>query len=203
MMEKTAGRPMGKEQALDFMRWMISEIATRPPVRGCRSSYPLIGKHICRTIQAGFFRVSDLSERVCVCFVALREAGYGSKIAANLLQSELGDRIGQSRRGRPRNNNQSRDTLDRIRNVQAMASAFAKRVRSRHGAADLERRVNHYIQAFLSLSREGALIGSEYAPDTVQKMMLAHQRQLCKPFLRPIWGNWLVRMSSARAARTT
>jgi hypothetical protein len=30
-----------------------------------------------------------------------------------------------------------------------MVSAFAKRVCSQHGAADLERRVNHYIQTFL------------------------------------------------------
>ena len=35
-----------------------------------------------------------------------------------------------------------------------MISAFAKRVRSQHGAADLERRVNHYIRTFLSLSRK-------------------------------------------------
>jgi hypothetical protein len=186
-MDETAGRPMTQEQALDFLRWMISETATRPPVRGCRSSFPLIGKHICRTIQPGSFRVSDLAERVCVCFVALTEAGYSSTNAANELQSELGDRIGQSRRGRPRINSELRDTPDRIRNVQAMVSAFAKRVRSQHGAADLERRVNHSIQTFLWLSRERIVIGSEYAPDAARRAMLAHQRQLSRFFRRPIW----------------
>jgi hypothetical protein len=35
-----------------------------------------------------------------------------------------------------------------------MVSAFAKRVRSEHGAADLERRVNHHIQSFLSSTNE-------------------------------------------------
>jgi len=153
-MNETAGRPMTQEQALDFVRWMISEVATRSPVRGRRSSSPLISKHSSRTIQPGLFRVSDLSERVYVCLAALTEAGYSSKIAPADLQSELGHRIGQSKRGRPRIHSRSRDTLDRIRNVQAMISAFAKRVRSQHGAADLERRVNHYIRTFLSLSRK-------------------------------------------------
>lgn len=73
-----------------------------------------------------------------------------------------------------------------------MVSAFAKRVRSQLGAADLERRVNHYIQNFLSLSREGIVIGSEYAPDAVRRAMLAHQRQLSRLFGRPIWRNWLL-----------
>jgi hypothetical protein len=186
-MDETAGRPMTQVQALDFVRWMISDVATRAPVRGRRSSSPLIGKHSSRTIQPGFFRISDLSERVCVCFAALTEAGYSSKNAAAEVQSALGDRIGQSKRGRPRINSQSRDTLDRIRNVQAMNSAFAKRVRSQHGAADLERRVNHYIQSFLWLSREGIVIGSEYAPDAARRMMLAHQRKLSRLFRRPIW----------------
>jgi len=186
-MDETAGRPMTQEQALDFVCWMISEVATRPPVRGRRSSSPLIGKHSSRTIQPGFFRVSDLSERVYVCFAALTEAGFSSKDAGGELQGLLGDGIGQSKRGRPRVNGAPRDTLDRIRNVQAMVSAFAKRVRSQHGAADLERRVNHYIQSFLWLSREGIVIGSEYAPDAVQQMMLAHQRQLSRFFRRPIW----------------
>jgi hypothetical protein len=190
-MNEAAGRPMMPEQALDFVRWMISEVATRPPVRGRKSSSPLIGKHSSRTIQPGFFRASDLSERVYVCFVALTEAGYSSKNAADDLQGELGDRIGQSKRGRPRINSDPRDTLDRIRTVQAMVSAFAKRVRSQHGNADLERRVNSYIQHFLWLCREGILIRSEFAPDAAQQMMLAHQRQLSRLFRRPIWGNWL------------
>jgi hypothetical protein len=82
-MNETAGRPMLKKQARDFMRWMISEVATRPPIRGRRSSSPLIGKHSSRTVQPGFFRVSDLSERVYVCFAALTEAGYSSDDAAN------------------------------------------------------------------------------------------------------------------------
>lgn len=189
-MDETAGRPMMQEQALDFMRLMISEVATRTPVRGRRSLSPLIGKHSARTIQPGFFRGSDLSERVYVCFAGLTEAGYSSKNAAAELQSELGDRIGQSKRGRPRINSDARDTLDRIRTVQAMVSAFAKRVRSQHGAADLERRVNHYIQSFLWLSRAGIVVGSEYAPDAAQQIMLAHQRQLSRLFRRPIWGNW-------------
>jgi hypothetical protein len=185
-MNETAGRPMTQEQALDFLRWMISEIATRPPVRGRRSSSPLIGKHTCRTIQPGFFRGSDQSERVYVCYAALTEAGYSSDEAANELQGELGNRIGQSKRGRPRTNSQSRDTLERIRNVQARVSAFAKRVRSQLGDADLERRVNHHIQTFLWLNREGIVIGSEYAPDAVQKAMLAHQRRLSRFFPLPI-----------------
>src|SRR5580692_4812091 len=175
-MNETAGRPMMPEQALDFVRWMISEVATRPPVRGHRNSSPLIGKHISRTVQPGFFRVSDLSERVYMCFAVLTEAGYSSDDAANDLQTVLGNRIGQSKRGRPRINSQPRDTLDKIRNVQAMISSFAKRVRSQHGAADLERRVNHYIQSFLWLSREGIVIGSEYAPDAAHQMKLAHLR---------------------------
>jgi hypothetical protein len=185
-MNETAGRPMPQEQALDFVRLMISETANRPPVRGRRTPYPLIGKHIARTVQPGFFRVSDLSERVCVCFAALTEARYSSDDAASVLQSELGNRIGHSKRGRPRKNSQPRDTLERIRSVQAMVSAFAKRVRSACGDADLERRVNHYIQHFLWLSREGIVIDSEYAPDAAQKGMLAHQRQLSRFFLRPI-----------------
>jgi hypothetical protein len=187
-MNETAGRPMSQEQALDFVRWMISEVATRPPVRGRRSSSPLIGKHMARTIQPGFFRASDQSERVYVCHAALMEAGYASDDAASALQGELGSRIGQSRRGRPITNRRSRDTLDRIRNVQAMVSAFAKRVRSQHGAADLERRVNHYIQTFLWLSRERIVIGSEYAPDAAQRAMLAHRRQLSRFFRWPIRG---------------
>ena len=69
---------------------------------------------------------------MCVSvFFALTEAGYSSKIAADELQSELGAQIGQSKRGRPRINSQSRDALERIRNVQAMVSAFAERVCSR------------------------------------------------------------------------
>ena len=181
---------MTQEQTLDFVRLMISEVATRPPVRGRRSSSPLIGKHSARTIQPGFFRVSDLSERVHICFAALTEAGFSSKIAADELQGMLGDRIGHSKRGRPRINSQSRDTLDRITTVQAMVSAFAKRVRLQYGAADLERRVNHHVQSFLWLSREGIVIGSEYAPDSARQMMLAHQRQLSRLFRRPILGNW-------------
>jgi len=184
-MDKTAGRPMTQEQALDFARWMISEVAARTPVRGRRSSSPLIGKHSCRTIEPGSFRVSDLSERVYVCFAALTEAGCNSNNAASDLQCVLGDRIGQSKRGRPRINSQPRDTLDRVTTVQAMVSAFAKRVRSHHRAAELERRVNYYIQSLLGLSREGAVIGSEYAPDAAQRMMLAHQQQLTKLFRRP------------------
>jgi hypothetical protein len=103
-MHETAGRPMTQEQALDFITWMVSNVAIRPPVRGYKSSYPLIGRHICRIIQAGFFRVSDSAERVYVCFAALIEAGFSSKNAANELQIELGDRIGRSKRGRPRIN---------------------------------------------------------------------------------------------------
>jgi len=148
----------------------------------------MIGKHSARTIHPGFFRVSDQSERVYVCSAALTEAGYSSDDAANALQSELGSRIGQSKRGRPRKNSQLRNTLDRMRNVQAMVGAFAKRVRSLHGAADLERRVNHYIQTFLSLSREGIVIGSEYAPDAAPRLMLAHQRRLSRLFREPSAG---------------
>ena len=181
---------MTKEKVLDFVRWMIADVATRPPVRGRRSSSPLIGEHSARTMQPGFFRVSDLSERMYVCFAALTEAGYSSKVAAAELQRELGYRIGQSKRGRPRINSQSPDTMDRMRNVQAAVSAFAKRVSSQHGAADLATRVNHYTQTFLWLSREGILSGSEYAPDAAQRMMLAHQRQLSWLFRRPTWGNW-------------
>ena len=190
-MDESAGRPMTQEQALDFARWMISEIATRAPVRGRRSSSPLVGKHSSRTIQRGFFRISDLSERVYVCFTALIEAGCRSKDAADDLQDMLGDRIGHSKRGRPRIISQSRDGLERIRIVQAMVSAFAKRVRSQQGAADLERRVINYIQTFLWLSREGIVIGCEYAPNATQQVMLAHQRQLGRFFRRPIWGNCL------------
>jgi len=190
-MDETAGRPMTQAQTLDFVRWMISEVATRAPVRGRRNSLPLIGKHSSRTIQPRSFRVSDLSERVYVCFAALTEAGYSSKNAAAELQSELGDRIGQSKRGRPRiKQSVPRDTLDRIRNVQAMISAFAKRVRSQLGAAELERRVNHNIQTFLWLSREGIVIGSQFAPDAAQQMMLAHERQLIRLFRRPNLADW-------------
>ena len=85
-MNETGGRPLPQDQALDFVRWLISETAVRPAVRGRRSSSPLIGKHMARTIQPGFFRVSDLSERVYVCFAALTEAGYSSKIAADELR---------------------------------------------------------------------------------------------------------------------
>jgi len=184
-MDETGRRPMMQEQALDFVRLMISEVATRTPVRSRRNSSPLISEHRARTIQPGFFRVSDLSERVYVCFAALTEAGYSSKNAANDLQGYLGDRIGHSKRVRLRIDSDPRDTLDRLRTVQAMVSAFAKRVRSQHGAADLERRVNSYIQHFLWLRREGILIGFEYAPDAAQRMMLAHQRQLSRLFRRP------------------
>jgi hypothetical protein len=192
-MEAPAGRPLTKEEAQDFVRWMIAEVATRAPVRGRRSSSPLIGEHSARTIQPGFFRVSDLSERAYVCFEVLKEAGYTSTNAANDLQSELGDRIGRSKRGRPRINSQSRDTLDKITNVLAMIGAFAKRVRSQHGPADLERRVGHYIQTFLRLRREGVLIGSKYAPDAALRMMLAHQRHLDGLFRRPSLAGWRLR----------
>src|SRR5579862_1101661 len=131
-MDETGRRPMMQEQALDFVRLMISEVATRTPVRSRRNSSPLISEHRARTIQPGFFRVSDLSEGVYVCFAALTEAGYSSKNAANDLQGYLGDRIGHSKRGRPRIDSDPRDTLDRLRTVQAMVSAFAKRVRSQH-----------------------------------------------------------------------
>jgi hypothetical protein len=188
-MNQTAGRPMTQEQALDFARWMISEVGTRRPVRGRRSSSPLIGKHSSRTIQSGFFRVSDLSERLYVCFVALTEAGYSSNDAANDLQGMLGDRFGQSKRGRPRVNGDPSEILERVTNVQARVSAFAKRVRSQHGIAELERRANHYIQTFLWLRREGAVTGSQYAPDAAQQMMLAHQHQLGRLFRRPIRRN--------------
>jgi len=185
-MDETAGRPMTQEQALDFVRWTISEVATRPPVRGRMNPSSLIGKHSSRSIQPGFFRASDLSERVYVCFAALTEAGYRSKDAANELADVLGDLIGQSKRGRPRIDGSPRDTLDRIRTVEAMVSAFKKRVCSQHGAAGLDRRVNHYIQTFLWLCREGIVIGSEYAPDAAHQMMLAHQRALNRPFGWPI-----------------
>jgi hypothetical protein len=183
-MDETAGRPMPQDQALDFVRWMISEVGSRLPVRGRRNSAPLIAKHSSRTIQPGVFRVSDLSEHVYVCFAALTEAGYSSKNAAAELQGELGDRIGQSRRGRPRISRQPRDTLDRIRSVQAMVSAFAKRVRSKYGAAELDWRVNVYIQSYLWLCRQGIVIGSEYAPDSAHRMMAAHQRALTRLFHR-------------------
>ena len=74
-MDGIAGRPMTREQALDFTRLMISEVATRPAVRGRRSSSPLIGKHSSRTVQAGFFRGSDLHEHVCVCFFCADRSG--------------------------------------------------------------------------------------------------------------------------------
>jgi hypothetical protein len=88
-----------KEQALDFMRWMISEVATRPAARGRKTSSPLVGKHSSRPIQPGFFWALDVSERVYFCFAALIKAGDGSDNAANELQIELNDRIGQSKRG--------------------------------------------------------------------------------------------------------
>jgi hypothetical protein len=188
-MDENTGRPMTQEQAGDFARWMISEVAKRRPVRGRISRLPLIGKHSSRTIQPGFFRVSDLSERLYVCFVALIDAGYGSTDAASDLQDMLGHGFGQSKRGRRRVKGDPTDTLDKIRNVQARVSAFAKRVRSQHGPGELERRVNHYIETFLWLSREGIVIGSEYARDAAQKMMLAHQRQLGRLFRRPIRRN--------------
>lgn len=169
---------MQPDEAKDFVRWVISELATRPPVRGRKNSSPLVGKHAARTIESGSFRVSDLSEREYVCFVALREAGYSSKGAAGELEEVLGDRVAQSNRGRPRVNSSPRDMIDRLRNVQAMVSEFGRRVRSQLGDAELERRVDFYIRAFQELRKAGIVIGSEFVPDAAQQMILAHQRRL-------------------------
>jgi hypothetical protein len=171
---------LSREEAQDFVHWVLSEVATRPPSKHQKA--PLVAKHISRQILPKYLRGSDLSERVYASAETLRRAGYAQKEALPIVAQSAQKYLGKSRRGRPSAKTTKRDFMSTVQSVRSMMNAFAKRKQY------TERAVDWWVGRFVWGRREGAIRGSEYDPDFGRR---THQALLqWKQQLRRLGVRW-------------
>jgi hypothetical protein len=108
-----------------FVRYVLSDEATRTPAKNRHQNNPLNGIHIGYGIRCGF-RGSDRAERIFVCITALvsMESDLNSACVyvAGLLENELG----KSRRGRPSGRQRSGELSNKVETVRSIFNSRGK-----------------------------------------------------------------------------
>lgn len=158
---------LSREDAEDFVRWVLSEVATRPPSKHQKA--PLVAKHISRQILPKYLRGSDLSERVYASAKTLERAGYAQKEALPIVADHAKKFLGTSKRGRRNANATERDLMSTVQSVRSMVNAFAKRKQY------TERAVDWWVGQFVWGRSIGIIQGAQFDPNAGQEM---HQARL-------------------------
>lgn len=162
--------PLSPEDAKDFARWTLSEVATRAPSKHQKA--PFVSKHLARQTDPKYLRGSDLSERLFVSVEALRHAGYSPKEAL-VTVAELAQKfLGSSKHGRPRLGAIEPDFWSVVESVRSMVNAFARRRRFTDTVVDWQ------VGQFLWARQLGAIVGSEFVPDFGRKMHRARMEAM-------------------------
>ncbi len=111
--------PLTTELLPVFAEFMASDEATRPPAGGSRQKLPLRGDYVCYQPAHGF-RASDKTQRIYVSVRAYEELGETNQEACRAVAVLWEQRIGSSRRGRPRTTPRARDFLDTVQTVRSL-----------------------------------------------------------------------------------
>jgi hypothetical protein len=156
-------RVLSPADALDCAAWILSDVATRPASKSKHQLLGLRGKHICKTAPAGYCRGSDLKECIYVAFRVLERSGQRKKEACCQVAELATERLGKSRRGRPRIRGE-RDLFSKMKTVASMVKAFSQR------ASNAERLVNFRTDLFLLSKGAGIIRGSQYVENSGEKM---------------------------------
>jgi hypothetical protein len=171
---------VSRDEAQDFVHWVLSEVATRPPSKHQKA--PLVTMHISRQTLPKYLRGSDLSERLYVSVEALKRAGYPQKEALVTVTELAQKLLVKSKRGRPSSRPAKRDFMSTVQSVRSRVNAFAKRTQY------AERAFDWWVGEFVWRRRAGVIRGSEYDPDFGRRM---HQALLQrKQQLRSLGVRW-------------
>ena len=153
---------LSRPDAEDFVRWILSGIATRPPSKHRKGL--LVSTHLARQPGPKYLRGSDLSERLYVSVEALKRAGYSANEALIEVTVSAEKFLGKSKRGRPRLGATKRDFMSKVESVRSMVNAF---VRHKPFIEDV---VDWRLGTFLWEQKIGVIRGSEYVPDAGRRM---------------------------------
>lgn len=173
------GPELSPADAVDCAKWILSDIARRPRSKSKHQQQPLRGEHICKQPSPGYFRGSDLTERIYVAVRVLERSGHGKKEAYCQVAALAGDLLGKSRRGKPRTRGE-RDVFSKMKTVASLVRRFHK------VHPDAESLVDYRTDQFLLLRRAGVLCGSEYVENSGQKMHEFWRELVAKLLFKPI-----------------
>ena len=112
--------PLTAELLPVFTEFMASDEATRSAATGHRQKLPLRGTYITYQPTGHGFRASDRSQRIYVSVRAYEELGETNHEACRAVAVLWEQRLGSSRRGRPRATPRSRDFLDAVQTVRSL-----------------------------------------------------------------------------------
>jgi len=155
---------LSEKDALDFVVWTLSDIARRPSSTTKHQKLPVRSHHMAMYPEPGYLRGSDLSERLYVCVKVLKRAGFTNRDACLEVAEKIYHILGRSRRGRPRKIKGERDLDSWAKAIAARVSAFGRRHQYVAGLVD------YRIGNFLFLRKAEMVRGSEYTPDSGQKL---------------------------------
>ncbi len=167
------GSEFSQEDAADCARWILSDVADR--VASKHQKAPLFGESMARWAVPKYLRGSDLSERLYASFQVLKRAGYGHRDALLMVTDSAKKFLRKSRRGRPRLKETGDDYISTIQSVRSRVNAFARR------KLYAERASRFWVGQFLWSREIGVIKGSEFDPDSCQRMFedrLAALRQM-------------------------
>ncbi len=153
----TSAISFSRLDALDFVRWTLSEVATRAPSK--HQGAPFVSEHMARQTEPRYMRGSDLSERLFVSVEVLLQSGFARKEALVIVTERAKKFLGKTRRGRPRVGRTGRDFVSTLESVRSMVNAFVRRKRYPEDAVD------RWVGKFFWERKMGVIRGAEFVPE--------------------------------------
>jgi len=117
--------PLSRKEAISLAEVILQQEARRSVQRGQHSDEPIRGDFICYSSRSTWRRGSDRVERVYAAVELLQRSGLTNKEASLEVAAMLGQRIGNSGRGRKRR--RPLDELHRAETVRALYNDFKNR----------------------------------------------------------------------------
>lgn len=119
------GKPSEKDIEL-FLWFLFSNVASRPRGAGRHQTRQIEGTLRAYGKPTSHIRGSDLSLRIYAGVRLLEITGKTNKEACATVATFLCERLGASKRGRPRNTDRERDSIDRMQTVRSLYNTRKK-----------------------------------------------------------------------------